>query len=193
MPCPRCGKESLPNDKFCENCGAPLAAAASPPSPAAPPAVQPALAAPPPQAAPASPEPLHPIPVGGLTMEDVVAWLQSAGYSAQVVTGQTGNRHIVSHTQGVTFNIFMHDGQGDRFASMRFKAGVATQGKFDISKMNQWNSDTRWCRGFYDTDNDPWIENDIDLSPGGTYESLNDQFGIWNSTLARFLKTYNLV
>jgi hypothetical protein len=33
---------------------------------------------------------------------------------------------------------------------------------------------------------------DIDLWPGGTYESLRDQFGAWNNTLARFINKYSL-
>ena len=33
---------------------------------------------------------------------------------------------------------------------------------------------------------------DIDLWPGGTYESLNDQFATWNSTLGRFIAKYSL-
>jgi hypothetical protein len=30
------------------------------------------------------------IPDGGFTIADIVAWLQSAGYSAKVVTGNSG-------------------------------------------------------------------------------------------------------
>jgi hypothetical protein len=136
--------------------------------------------------------PLHPIPDGGLTTEEVVAWLQSAGYSARVVIGTSGEPHIVSSTQGTTFNVFLYDRKGDRCASLMFTTGITTNGKFDISQINDWNSKNRWSRAYYDSVNDPWIETDVDLSPGGTYESLNDQFGTFNNTLARFMSKYSL-
>ena len=183
MPCPRCGTQSLPDQRFCKSCGAALDAAASPqtaPVASAPPA------APPPAA------PTHAIPAGGFTIEDVVAWLQSAGYAAKVVTAESGTRHIVSNTMGTPFNVFMGDCNGERCASINLAAGFSTGGKFDILQINDWNNNNRWCRAYYDSVNDPWLEMDIDLSPGGTYESLNDQFAAWNTVLGRFIAKYSL-
>jgi hypothetical protein len=212
MFCPRCGKERLPEQKFCRFCGAvlpavqgaPSAAASVPAAPAAPPApsapVAPAApatsTAPVAAQTPAVPQStagsLHAIPDGGLTIEDVSGWLQSAGYSAKVVTSESGKRHIVSSTQGTTFNIFMGDCKGERCASIELAAGFTTNGTFDISQINDWNSNNRWCRAYYDSVNDPWLEMDVDLYPGGTYESLNDQFGAWNNTLGRFMSKYKI-
>jgi hypothetical protein len=147
-------------------------------------------------AAPAAPQPppvpTHAIPDGGFTIEDVVAWLQNAGYSAKVVTAENGNRHIVSNTQGTPFNVFVGDCKGERCASINLAAGFSTGGKFDISQINDWNNNNRWCKAYYDSVNDPWLEMDIDLWPGGTYESLNDQFATWNNTLGRFISKYSL-
>jgi hypothetical protein len=71
---------------------------------------------------------MHAIPDGGFTIEDVVAWLQSAGYSAKVVTAESGNRHIVSSTQGAPFNVFVGDCNGERCASLNLAAGFSTRG-----------------------------------------------------------------
>jgi len=201
MFCPRCGTGTQPNQVFCANCGAALITAENPESVAAaaagstPQAVpQPPQALPQPPPAPLQPSPtlMHAIPDGGFTIEDLVAWLQSEGYSAKVVTGNDGERHIVSNTQGSPCNIFLHDCKGERAASLGLATGYATNGKFDISQMNEWNSNNRWCRAYYDSINDPWLVMDIDLWPGGTYESLRDQFGAWNNTLARFINKYSL-
>jgi hypothetical protein len=132
------------------------------------------------------------IPDGGFTIADIVAWLQSAGYSAKVVTGNSGEPHVVSNTQGTPFNIFTGDCKGERCASLELAAGFSTSGKFDISLLNEWNSKNRWCRAYYDSVNDTWLEMDIDLWPGGTYESLDDQFAAWNTTLGRFIAKYSL-
>jgi hypothetical protein len=42
-----------------------------------------------------------------------------------------------------------------------------------------------------DKENDPWISQDIDLSPGGTYELLNDELKVWSDSVGRFMKTIN--
>jgi hypothetical protein len=133
------------------------------------------------------------LPAGGFTISDVVQWLQSKGYQAQVVTGSDGKQHVTSFSSGVKFGVYMFDcDSSDRCASIQFSAGFATHGKFDTSHMNDWNRDQRWCRGYFDNVNDPWVEYDVDLSPGGTYEGLDDQFGVWNKMLDIFVKRYNL-
>jgi hypothetical protein len=190
MSCPRCGTESRPDQRFCKNCGAALETAQSAAGSSAGPAAQ-AVPQQPPAPAPPS-APTHAIPDHGLTLEDVVAWLQGAGYSAKVVTSENGKRHIVSSSEGSPFNVFTGDCNGERCASLEFAAGFSTGGKFDISLINDWNNNNRWCKAYYDNVNDPWLGMDIDLWPGGTYESLNDQFTTWNSTLGRFIAKYSL-
>ncbi len=178
MSCPRCGAPSLPNQGFCTKCGAALPAAPAVPQPQATP--------------PTSTISIHPIPEGGFTIEDIVAWLQSEGYSAKVVPDGDGESHIVTNTQGSPCNIFPNDFKDGRYGSFGLATGFATNGKFDISHINEWNTNNRWTRAYYDSVNDPWLVMDIDLWPGGTYESLRDQFGAYNNTLARFITKYSL-
>ncbi|MGD0739164.1 MAG: YbjN domain-containing protein [Terracidiphilus sp.] len=181
MPCSRCGTESLPDQKFCKNCGAPSGAAESVQSVAAAPAMPQPIAT-----------PLHPIPDGGLTQEEVVAWLASGGYSAQIVTGTNGKRHIEALTQGTKFNIMTPGCQSGRCASLEFSFGYSCHGKFPVAQLNEWNGKILWCRAYYDSVNDPWLEMDIALWPGGTFEALNGQFAEWNNRLGRFIAAYNL-
>jgi hypothetical protein len=136
--------------------------------------------------------PMHPIPDGGLTLEEIAAWLQGGGYSAKIVTAQDGKRHILSNTLGVPFDIFTPGCTAGRCASITLVIAFATKGKFDVSQLNEWNSDVPWCKAYYDTVNDPCLDMDISLSPGGTYESLNDLFATWNTVLGRFIAKYSL-
>jgi|HubBroStandDraft_1064217.scaffolds.fasta_scaffold478953_1 hypothetical protein len=148
-----------------------------------------------PQQAPAQPPattPMHPIPDGGLTLEEIAAWLQGGGYSAKLVTAQDGKRHILSYTQGVPFDVFTPGCEGGRCASLTLVISFSTKGKFDVSQLNEWNSDVPWCKAYYDTVNDPCLDMDISLWPGGTYESLNDLFATWNTVLGRFIAKYSL-
>ena len=190
MPCPRCGTESEPDQKFCKNCGAPLATA-EPAQTAAAVSLAP-TAQPPAPAPPSATAPMRPIPDGGLTIEELAAWLESEGYSVSFVTGESGRRHIVTKSQGSPLNIFQGDCKGERCASLEFATGFSTGGNFDTSQINAWNYDNRWCRAYYDDVNDPWLRMNVDLSPGGTYEALSDRLAIWNRTLGRFIANYSL-
>jgi|HubBroStandDraft_6_1064221.scaffolds.fasta_scaffold597201_2 hypothetical protein len=193
MFCPRCGAEATPNQSFCAKCGAALASAESgqAAAPVAQAAPLPAQAAPPLLAQPSF-SPTRAIPDGGLTIEEMAAWLEGEGYAVKFVTGESGKRHIEINSQGSPLNIFFGDCKGDRCAALEFAAGFSTHGKFDISQINGWNYDNRWCRAYYDGDKDPWLKMNIDLSPGGTYEALSDRFEIWNRTLGRFIEKYGL-
>jgi hypothetical protein len=135
---------------------------------------------------------LHAIPDGGLTIEELTRWLESEGYSVNLVTGESGRPHIVTKSQGSPLNIFQGDCKGERCASLELATGFSTSGKFDISQINAWNYDNRWCRAYYYDVNDPWLRMNIDLSPGGTYEALSERLGIWNRTLGRFIAQYSL-
>lgn len=195
MSCPSCGTESLPDQRFCRNCGAALATA-EPAQSAAAAAAGPAASAvpqPPPTPAPLPvTAPMHPIPDGGLTIEEVAAWLEGEGYSVNFVTGESGRRHIVTKSQGSPLNIFQGDCKGERCASLEFASGFDTHGQFDTSHINAWNYDNRWCRAYYDDVKDPWLRMNVDLWPGGTYEALSERLAIWNRTLGRFIAEYSL-
>ncbi len=201
MSCPRCSAETAPGQVFCTKCGAALGNAEGAPSVAAT-----AVARPVPDAAvpvaPAAPEPatppqpsaasIRPIPDGGLTIEELSAWIESEGYAVKFVTGESGKRHIETSTQGFPLNIFLGDCKGERCASLELAAGFSTGGKFDVSQINGWNYDNRWCRAYYDGDKDPWLRMNIDLWPGGTFVALSARFETWNRTLGRFIDKYSL-
>ncbi|HEY1802957.1 MAG TPA: YbjN domain-containing protein [Terracidiphilus sp.] len=187
MLCPRCGAEALASQGFCTKCGAAFAAAGSAESSAAPNSGPAAPAASqPPSAAP------RPIPESGLTVEELGSWLENEGYAVKFVTGESGRRHIETNCQGSPLNIFLGDCKGERCASLELAAGFSTGGKFDVTQINGWNYDNRWCRAYYDNVNDPWLRMNIDLWPGGTYEALSSRFETWNRTLGRFIDKFGL-
>jgi hypothetical protein len=131
---------------------------------------------------------LHPIPDGGLTMEEVVAWLESGGYSAKVVTADSGKRHILSNTSGHPFDIFTPGCTSGRCPALEFIAGFIVDGKFKVSKLNEWNGKFLWCRAYYDSAVGPCLSMDIALWPGGTWEALNSQFAAWNERHDKFIR-----
>ncbi|MEI9969204.1 MAG: zinc-ribbon domain-containing protein [Terracidiphilus sp.] len=148
MFCPRCGAEAQPNQTFCAKCGAALATAESAQVAGAAPVAEAV-----PQAAPAAQEATpalaqpsfsttRAIPDGGLTIEEMAAWLEGEGYAVKFVTGESGKRHIETSSQGSPINIFLGDCKGERCAALEFAAGFSTHGKFDISEINDGTTTT---------------------------------------------------
>lgn len=131
------------------------------------------------------------LPGPGMTLEQIQAWLQSEGYKGQIETSGDGTRSIESSADGQNFHIYQYDCKGKVCGSFQFSVGFNTKGAFSPEKMNDWNRDNRWVRAYVDKVNDPWLEYDIDLTPGGTYELLNDEFAIWRDSLGRFRKFIN--
>jgi len=128
------------------------------------------------------------LPAGGMTINDLVNWLQGQGYKAEVQTAKDGSKNIYSAAEGSNFHIYQYDCKNGRCGSLQFSVGFDTKGSFGPGPMNDWNRDNRWARAYVDKVNDPWLEYDVDLAPGGTFEMLNDEFGIWRDTLGRFHK-----
>jgi hypothetical protein len=118
------------------------------------------------------------IPEGGLTQPDVVA--------------PDGSAQIYTEFFGYRVAIVLFDCKGARCGSMQLAAAFSTQGKFDTAQMNEWNREKRWCRGYFDAVKDPWVEFDIDLTPGASYELLDDQLGVFKVCLADFVQKYGL-
>jgi len=131
------------------------------------------------------------LPEGGLTIEDIAGWLQDAGYKADVQTAKDGSKSILSPADGTNFYIDVYDCKEDRCASLQFSLGFDTKGAWNATKMNEWNSGNRWVRAHVDDKDDPWLDMDVDLSPGGTWEGLTDEFGIYRDMLVSFKKFIN--
>jgi len=127
------------------------------------------------------------LPAGGMTIEEVSKWLKDAGYKGDIITTKTGSRVVASGADGWTWKIYFFDCETDgRCGSIQFAMGLVTKGAFNTEKMNDWSRDNRWARAYVDNVNDPWLEYDVDLTPGGTYELLNDEFATWRTMVKRF-------
>lgn len=133
-----------------------------------------------------------PLPSAGLSAEDIASWLQSEGYKAQVTTNSDGSKTVNSATGGTNFNIDMYDCHDKpTCTAIQFNVGFDTKGAWNATKMNEYNSSKRWVRAYVDDKDDPWLEQDVDLIPGGTWEGLDDQFSVWRQMLGDFEKYIN--
>ena len=126
------------------------------------------------------------LPDGGMTLEEIVSWMKAEGLPAEIKTADDGSRTITSSFDGATFHVYVYDCKDARCGSLQFSEGFDTKGAWGPDPINTWNRENRWTRAYADKVNDPWIEEDVDLTPGGTYEILDDQLAIYRAALKKF-------
>ena len=142
--------------------------------------------------APAPAPSVHALPAGGMTAAEVASWLQSGDFAASVESTTDGSHRVSSGSDGMTWHVYMFDcSNGDRCGSMQFYMGVENNGSLTKEHMNDWNRDSRWGRAYISESGKSWVEMDVDLSPGGSYEMLNDELATWRVVVKRYMKFIN--
>ncbi len=130
----------------------------------------------------------EPLTAGGLNASELAAALQRAGYRAKVEKGDDGEEYVAGGAAGVNFDLYPYDCKDGRCASAQFVASFDVEKGFQLAKANQWNREKRFASVYLDDENDPHLQRDINLSPGGTTEALEDEFRLWDDLLSSFME-----
>jgi len=145
----------------------------------------------------AAPAAARDLPAGGMTATELAGWLRSDGYTAQVKPDPTtpGDQIVSTRTDGIDVDIYLYDcsGEGDarRCTSMQYAAGWAASSKYNLERVNSWNRGNRYIKAYLTASGGLFGEYDMDISPGGTYEMLNDELQNWRSVVVDFDKYFN--
>jgi Putative bacterial sensory transduction regulator len=127
------------------------------------------------------------LPAGGMTVSDIAGWLQKSGYPVTVITNSDQSQVVESTAEGNRFDIEPDDcDKTKRCASFQFYVLLDPNPAYTLAKINDWNRKKRWARALIDSGNNALLEMDVDLSPGGTLENLNDQFAVWRDLVKAF-------
>jgi hypothetical protein len=137
-------------------------------------------------AAPASAAVKGPIHKDGLTGPEVVAWLQGEGYKAVLEKDSQGDPLIRSAAQGIDFNIYFYDCEKGRCKALQFSSGFDLKAGTTLAKVNQWNKEQRYMKSFMDEEDDPYVQYDVNVNAGRTYEALSDDFSVFVGGLDDF-------
>ena len=132
------------------------------------------------------------IPATGLTFAEVVDWLKEKGQEATISTDGAGNKMISTVVGGVKSGVYLFDCKGERCGSIQFAIGWSDKGAITSTRLNEWNRAKRWGRAYFDTGKGIWVEMDVDMTPGGTYELLDDDLDTWTNTVRDFKAFFNL-
>ena len=145
----------------------------------------------------AAPAAARDLPAGGMTATEIAAWLNENGYTADVKPDPTtpGDQIVSSSTDGINVDIYLYDcsGQGNtrRCTSMQYAAGWPATSAYNLEKVNSWNRGNRYIKAYLTAKGGLFGEYDLDISPGGTYEMLNDCLQNWRSVVVDFNKYFN--
>jgi hypothetical protein len=121
--------------------------------------------------------------------QSVVAALHGAGYQAKLTKDDTGDPMIESTSGGSKFVIFFFNcTKNVDCRTVQFYAGY-TEHKADQAKMNTWNMNNRFGRGYISSHGAANVEMDVDLDDGGISAQLfEDNVEYWVTVMSEFEK-----
>jgi hypothetical protein len=129
-------------------------------------------------------------PDGGVTAAQVAAVLQANGYKAEISKDSQGDPLISSAAEGTSYKIHFYGCHSTpRCAAVEFLVGFDLPNGMTMDKVNKWNRDGRFAHAYLDDENDPYLQLDLNTSPGFTSESLGSYVDTWTAWLPKF-KTY---
>jgi hypothetical protein len=132
------------------------------------------------------------LPRDGMTASEVAAWLTRSGNPAQVAPDTTtpGDQIVSTVIDGMDVDIYLYQcaGEGDarRCKSIQYATGWAPKAGLTVEKANAWNSSSRYVKAYITPKGSLFGEYDLDVSPGGTLEMLDDSLDNWRGMLTEF-------
>lgn len=128
------------------------------------------------------------LPDGGVTAAEMAAALQAKGYKAEVGRDGGGDPMISSALDGSAFKVLFYRCETGRCTSIQFSAGFDLDKGLSLAKINLWNRENRFGRGWLDDEMDPYVDLDVDLEHGATTESLTNLVERWEVLMPAFKK-----
>lgn len=130
----------------------------------------------------------RPIPDAGLTVEELLAFVKSAGFDAKIEKTDQGEPYVSTNKDGINFDLDLYDCDKAKCRAIQFVASFDMKEPLSADKANAWNLQKRYIRVYLDKNGDPIFAYDANLAPGGTYEALQDDLDIFVQFLPEMLE-----
>ena len=130
----------------------------------------------------------EPVPDGGMTAAEVAKVLHDKGYRAEITTDSVGDPLIESGVDGTHFSVYFYGCEGEvpRCNSIQLMAAFDLEEGLSLERINLWNREHRFGRGYLDDESDPFVEMDLDVEFGFSTEALANNLDTWSSVLPGF-------
>ena len=129
----------------------------------------------------------RPINEAGLTIEELLAFMKSAGFDAKIDKTGDGTPYVTTSKDDVNFDLDLYDCEKARCRAVQFVASFDLKEPLSAAKANEWNLSKRYVRVYLDKGGDPVFAYDANLGPGGTYEALQDDLDVFVQFLPEML------
>ena len=125
--------------------------------------------------------------------KEISAMLSTEGYRPTLGKADDGDPQIKFKVQGKEVYIDFYDCNKTEFCgSLNISTGWALKTKLAAAELNQWNADNRYIRVYTDEENDPFLEDDIDLDGGATMNNVKEFVKTYVSQLDDFVAEFKL-
>ena len=125
--------------------------------------------------------------------KEISAMLSTEGYRPTLGKADDGDPQIKFKVQGKEIYIDFYDCNKTEFCgSLNISTGWALKTKLAAAELNQWNADNRYIRVYTDEENDPFLEDDIDLDGGATMNNVKEFVKTYVTQLEDFIAEFKL-
>ena len=125
--------------------------------------------------------------------KEISAMLSTEGYRPTLGKAEDGDPQIKFKVQGKEVYIDFYDCNKTEFCgSLNISTGWALKTKLKATDLNQWNADNRYIRVYTDEENDPFLEDDIDLDGGATINNVKEFVKTYVTQLKDFIAEFKL-
>ncbi len=125
--------------------------------------------------------PAHAELVNAKNPETIKAIIESQGWPATLVSKPGDDPYIESTRNGLKFLVlFMNCDEGKNCKTLQYYMGFSDAKGVSLDKLNKWNKEKRFARGYKDEEGDPVLEMDVDLDFAGIpRENVGETFNTW--------------
>ena len=125
--------------------------------------------------------------------KEISVMLSTEGYRPTLGKAEDGDPQIKFKVQGKEVYIDFYDCNKTEFCgSLNISTGWALKTKLKATDLNQWNADNRYIRVYTDEENDPFLEDDIDLDGGATMNNIKEFVKSYITQLEDFIAEFKL-
>lgn len=129
----------------------------------------------------------------GVTRQEILSYLGARGYGAKLATDANSNSIVKTAVDGVTFNVYFYNCQGERCAEIQFSAGWQMPKPPTLPMLNDWNRSKRLARAYTSEKGDGlFLEMDLNLANATSMDEIDEYLRLWKTLLGNFKKQFSL-
>ncbi|MEX0300884.1 MAG: YbjN domain-containing protein [Leisingera sp.] len=122
------------------------------------------------------------------TGESVANFFRDEGAQVEVTTDSVGDPNLKVEYYGNDFSVYYYGcSDNTNCDAIQFFSGYQTDGGVRVSKINEWNRENRFARGYISEEGAARIEMDVFLGNNGlSADDFAQAVGKWNRAMQEF-------